>query len=52
MITDEHTERVRSLEAERNRPDAKPRTVEDLIGDLVAALHSLFHTPPDEQGAA
>jgi hypothetical protein len=39
--------RVRELEAERLRPDAKPRTAEELLGDLIAALTSLYRTPPD-----
>lgn len=48
-MADEMTSRVRSLHAERSRPDAKPRTTEDLIGDLVAALAALYKTPPDRR---
>lgn len=39
--------RVRALESERLRPDTKPRTTEELLGDLVAALASLYRTEPD-----
>jgi hypothetical protein len=39
--------RVRELEAERLRPDTKPRSTEELLGDLIAALTSLYRTPPD-----
>ncbi len=42
-------ERVRALEVERLRPDAKPRSTEELLGDLVKALASLYRTPPDER---
>lgn len=35
---DELDERVRSLDAERARPDAKPPTVEDLIRQVIAVL--------------
>jgi hypothetical protein len=38
---------VRALEVERLRPDTKPRTTEELLGDLVKALHSLYRTPAD-----
>ncbi len=42
-------ERAEALTAERQRPEVKPRglTVEDLLGDLVAVLASLYTTPPD-----
>lgn len=42
-------ERVRALESERLRPDAKPRTTDELLGDLVKALHSLYRTTPDAE---
>lgn len=42
-------EKVRALEVERLRPDAKPRTTEELLGDLIAALRSLYRTPPDSE---
>jgi hypothetical protein len=44
-------ERVRALEVERLRPDAKPRTTEELLGDLVKALASLYRTPTDRERA-
>lgn len=40
------------LEAERLRPDTKPPTVEELLGDLIASLHRLYRTDPDEQETA
>lgn len=36
--TDELQTRVRSLHAERARPDAKPPTVEDLMQELIGVL--------------
>ncbi len=44
---DEYDGRVRALEVERLRPEAKPRTTEELLGDLVKALASLYRTPAD-----
>jgi len=56
VIPDEHAARVRSLNTERARPapDLPKRTddVGALLRDLVAALHSLYLTPPDKKGAA
>lgn len=45
---DELTRRERALRAERLRPE-KPVTTEDLLGELIAALDSLFRTPPDKE---
>lgn len=42
-------DRVRALEVERLQPDAKPRTTEELLGDLVKALASLYRTPSDNE---
>lgn len=39
---------ARSLDAERARPDAKPRSTEDLMQELIGALRNLFRTPPDQ----
>jgi hypothetical protein len=41
--------RIRDLEVERLRPDTKPRTTGELLSDLIAALASLFRTPPDNR---
>jgi len=45
-------DKVRALEVERLKPDAKPRTTEELLGDLVAALASLYRTEPDSDQPA
>jgi hypothetical protein len=45
-------EKVRALELERLRPDAKPRSTEELLGDLVKALASLYRTPSDGERAS
>lgn len=44
---DELTQRVRSLDAERTRPDVKPPSVDDLIRLLVATLVRLFDSDMD-----
>lgn len=46
-MSDELDARIRSLNAERQRPE---RVVEipDLLDSLIRALHRLFLTPPDE----
>jgi hypothetical protein len=50
-VIPELADRADSLTAERQRPEVKPDglTVEDLLGDLVAALHRLYTTDPDER---
>lgn len=48
-MKDEYDGRVRALEVERLRPDTKPRSTGELLGDLIAALASLYRTPPDER---
>lgn len=47
---DELDRRVRALDAERARPDRRPPTVEELITQLIGALHNLWKTPPDKKG--
>jgi hypothetical protein len=53
-MADEHAARVRSLHTERARPAPDlPKHSDDvgvLLADLVAALHSLYRTPPDRKG--
>lgn len=49
---DELTQRVRSLDAERTRPDAKPETTEELLYRLIGAIHNAYCTPPDEKPEA
>lgn len=46
-MSDELDARVRSLNAERQRPE---RVVElpDLLMELIRTLHALFLTPPDK----
>ena len=49
-VSDELTERVRSLEAERARPDpGENPTVEELMQRLIGTLHTLWKTPPDRK---
>lgn len=47
-LTDELDTRIRSLRAERQRPE---RVVEipDLLNELIKALHALYLTPPDDR---
>jgi hypothetical protein len=49
---DELETRVRSLDAERSRPDAKPETTEELLYRLIAAIHNAYCTPADEKREA
>lgn len=49
---DELDARVRSLDAERSRPDAKPQTTEELMFRLIGAIYNAFCTPPDEKREA
>ncbi len=58
-MPDELDARVRSLAAERARPDSGERAVSipDLLDGLIRTLHRLYTTPPDDdprtqQGAA
>lgn len=44
---DELATRVRDLDAERLRPDLKPKTVEELLAELIETLASIRRTPPD-----
>lgn len=39
--------RADSLEAERLRPDVKPRSWEELLLEVIALLARLKHTPPE-----
>jgi len=49
-VTDELSERVRALEAERARPDpGEEPTVEELLTRLIGTLHALWKTPPDKE---
>ena len=44
---DELDTRVRDLDAERARPDVKPKTVEELLSELIGVLAAMRRTPPD-----
>jgi hypothetical protein len=52
---DELDQRVRALNAERQRPVAPP-PVAPLMAQLIGALHALYYTspdpPPSQEGAA
>lgn len=52
-MTDELDTRVRSLNAERQRPE-RVIALPDLLDELIGALHRLYLTPPDDprQGVA
>ena len=51
-MSDELDERVRSLNAERQRPE-RVVALPDLLDSLIRALHRLYLTPPDDdRGAA
>ena len=46
---EEAAARVRSLDAERARPEAKPPTAEELLRRLIGTLLQLWRTPPDRK---
>lgn len=48
-MSDELTQRVRALNAERARPDLRPPSVEELMQRLIGTLHRLYDTPPDKE---
>lgn len=43
---------VAALEAERNRPDTKPETTEELLRRLIGVLRAAFRTPADREERA
>jgi hypothetical protein len=47
-MNDELDVRVRALNAERIRPDARPPSVEELMQRLIHTLHMAYCTPPDD----
>ncbi len=48
-MNDELDQRISALDAERLRPETRPPGVEELLTELIATLHRLYTTPPDDR---